>query len=168
MSGSTKRAAKKSKSTKVANSNAFVELDVAASKAELLAEKTCQPSRSHEQTYSGNELSLKERCSNYKGVSFQKSNSTFMAYIIIDKLRSLGRFRLASDAAYVADWAYESFKGKRQNFHDLESYAFAREEEMKEDGLAVNDVGGIESVAAKASAKIARIREEVQLLVGTK
>lgn len=135
-----------------------------ASVDESLKENTIQPPRSHEQEHSRNEATLRERCLNYKGVSLQKSSHTFMAYITLNKkTKYLGNFFLASDSAYVVDWAYESLTGQKQNFSDFESYAIARDREIEEDGLVVSDVGKIESIVAKVTAKIAKIRDELKL-----
>lgn len=93
----------------------------------------------------------------YKGVSYNKKGSKYLSYIQVDKMRSLGSFKLESDAGLVSDIGNESFKGKRYNFVPESKYHAARKEEMIREGLTVDDVGTVESVKAKAEAKIAKI-----------
>ena len=117
--------------------------------------------KSTQLSISANEKRSKSKCRDFKGVSWQKSSSKFMAYITLDKLRSLGQFKLASDAAFVSDKANVAFRGKVHNFATLEKFHIARKQEMMKEGLSVNEVGAVEMLMLKSEAKIASIRKEI-------
>lgn len=102
----------------------------------------------------------KNLSSEYKGVSYNKETSKYLSYINIDKMRALGTFKLESDAGLVSDIGNEAFKGKRYNFVPETKYYAARNQEIIGKGLTVDDVGTVESVKAKAEAKIAKIRRD--------
>lgn len=84
-------------------------------------------------------------------------------YIILTTMKwlLLGTYKLESDAALVADMANAEFhNGRRNNFLLENEYYAARTQEMLVRGLALNDVGTVESIKEKAAAKIAKIHQE--------
>lgn len=110
------------------------------------------------------ELDLKQRSRSYLGVSFQSDGKKYRSSIMIDKLRNLGVFKLAADAAYVTDKVIAELKPAelRRNFSTLEKYYAARNQEMTKVGLTLDGVGTVATVNTKAEAKIATIRDEMR------
>ena len=110
------------------------------------------------------EATLKQRSRSYLGVSFQSDGRKYRASTMIDKLRNLGVFKLAADAAHVADMVIAELKPaeNRRNFSTLEQYYAARNQEMANVGVTLDDVGTVATVNTKAEAKIATIRDEMR------
>jgi hypothetical protein len=86
-----------------------------------------------------NEAALRKLCKEYKGVSLVKSSGKFQAFITLDKMRSMGSYHLAANAALAVDKASDHFKapGQYRNriFPTLKQYFDARDREIAERGL---------------------------------
>jgi hypothetical protein len=120
----------------------------------------------------------------YKGVSWRKQDSKYLAYVHLDKTRALGEtneaylkrfayyvllkwalglgtYKLESDAALVSDLGNQALKGIQHNFSSENDYRAARTHEMLKTRLSLDAVGDVESLKEKAAAKIARIRRAI-------
>jgi hypothetical protein len=109
------------------------------------------------------EAAKRETCKGFKGVSFQKTQSNFMAYITLDKMRFLGAYELASDAAYIVDKAKNEIKGtdSKRNFATWVQYQNARNREMEDAGLHLQTVGTVRSITSKAAGYLDKIVQDM-------
>ncbi|KAL3792901.1 hypothetical protein ACHAWO_004230 [Cyclotella atomus] len=114
------------------------------------------------------ENNMKSRCENYRGVNWRKSDSKFVAQVWIKadkKQRLLGSYLLASDSAYVVDRVNEALGGTESVapiFHSVAEYHVARDSEMKEARLSIDDVGTVESLCTEIDEIIARISQDIR------
>ena len=105
---------------------------------------------------------MRERCINYKGVSFMKADMKYKSFIqIAKKTQCLGVYRLACDAAFAFDHFVKFRVGSEPNFSNLQHYQQVRNQEMNDTGLDVTQVGTVESLKSKIAVYYEKISNEI-------